>query len=271
VENITHSLLGATLAAVALQRDATPRQRTLFYVAGIVAANLPDADLLYTRITPPPLGYLLHHRGHTHTVAGVAALAAVIGLVMLLPGFRGIVRSCGRRFSLLVLAALASHLVADSWNSYGVHALWPFSGAWYYGDAVFIAEPWLWALLGVSVAMNTRRKAGRLVIAGALIGIPVVAAFVGLASMPALIPIAVAVTGLVFLMRSRSAPVRASMSLAAVAVFVCASYVLRNAVRRTVVERYQGQTARRVVDVIANPQPANPLCWNVLAIDESSD
>jgi hypothetical protein len=37
VENITHSLLGAALAEVALPKDATPRQRTLFYASGIIA------------------------------------------------------------------------------------------------------------------------------------------------------------------------------------------------------------------------------------------
>ena len=85
MENITHSLVGATLAELALPAAATPAQRRLFYAAGIVAANLPDADLLYTSIIAPPLGYLLHHRGHTHTVVGLAVQAALIGVVCMLP------------------------------------------------------------------------------------------------------------------------------------------------------------------------------------------
>lgn len=271
MENITHSLLGATLAEIALPTGATPRQRTLFYVTGILAANLPDADLVYTRITPPPLGYLLHHRGHTHTIAGVVALAALIGIVVLLPGLRALLRTNERRFAALVLAALGSHLIADSWNSYGVHALWPFSGAWYYGDAVFIAEPWLWGLLGVSVVLNTRGRVARSIIAGALILIPIVASFVGLASMLALIPIALVVAGLVQVMRARPAATRAWTSLVAVIVFVTVSFSLRNAVRRSVMTLDREYAPRRVVDVISNPQPANPLCWNVLSVDESGD
>src|SRR3954469_15804486 len=114
MENLTHSLIGATLAEIALPKSATKTQRTLFYVSGILAANLPDADLLYTSITPAPLGYLLHHRGHTHTIAGLVALAALIGLVCALPAIRRHVAPIAPRFWILVAAALASHLIADA-------------------------------------------------------------------------------------------------------------------------------------------------------------
>ena len=39
VENITHSLVGATLAELALPASASPDQRRLFFTAGIVAAT----------------------------------------------------------------------------------------------------------------------------------------------------------------------------------------------------------------------------------------
>ncbi len=57
---------------------ALSRTRTAFIRAGIVAANAPDVDLLYTGITEAPLGYLLHHRGHSHTLPGLVALGLVI-------------------------------------------------------------------------------------------------------------------------------------------------------------------------------------------------
>ena len=74
MENLTHSLIGATLAELFVPRSASPAKRGLFFTVGVVAANLPDADLVYARITAPPLGYLLHHRGHTHTLIGAAML-----------------------------------------------------------------------------------------------------------------------------------------------------------------------------------------------------
>ena len=76
MENLSHSLVGAALAEVALPRDATGTQRTIFFVGGVLAANLPDGDLLYSNIMSPPLGYLLQQRGYTHTVVGCLGIGA---------------------------------------------------------------------------------------------------------------------------------------------------------------------------------------------------
>ncbi|MEO6529108.1 MAG: metal-dependent hydrolase, partial [Gemmatimonadaceae bacterium] len=175
MDNITHSLVGATLAELALPAGATRAQRGVFFVAGIVSANLPDADLLYTRITPPPLGSLLHHRGHTHTIAGLAVGALLLGALCMLPAVRRHVRPIRGRVAGLIAIALVSHLVLDSWNSYGIHPFWPFDSRWIYGDAIFIAEPWLWLLLGIAAALNTSHDRGRLALA-ALLMVPVAAA-----------------------------------------------------------------------------------------------
>jgi inner membrane protein len=271
VENLSHSLIGAALAEAALPGNATRSQRTLFYVTGIVAANLPDADLLYTSITPPPLGYLLHHRGHTHTVAGLIALAAVIGVISLIPALRRLVRPTEPRYGLLVLAALASHLVADSWNSYGVHPFWPLTNRWFYGDAVYILEPWLWGLLGVSAVMNTRSDRGRLILAGVLIAIPIAAAAVGVIAPFVLLPIALVVALFVLVFRSRPARTRAWAAMAAVAVFVLASLGIGRAVRVVVELDEMRAPYRHFVDAVLNPRPGNPLCWSVLVMEQAGD
>ncbi len=93
-----------------------PRTRSVRCLSarGIIAANLPDLDLAYSWITPSPIGYLLHHRGHTHTVVGLLALA--IGLVAAYWFFPAVrkMRLSGRvRFWLLIAIALASHLALD--------------------------------------------------------------------------------------------------------------------------------------------------------------
>ena len=94
-------------------RRGTKAQRPLFVGAGIIAANLPDLDLAYSWITPPPIGYLLHHRGHTHTVVGLVGLALVLGLAYrFLPSVRKMRPSGQLRFWLLIAIALASHLAA---------------------------------------------------------------------------------------------------------------------------------------------------------------
>jgi inner membrane protein len=62
-------------------------------------------------------------------------------------------RSSGRpaRFGwLLVLSFVGvfTHVFLDYLNTYGVRLLSPISGRWFYGDAVFIVDPWLWLMLG---------------------------------------------------------------------------------------------------------------------------
>ena len=81
MDNITHSLVGVALADLASSRRAPKLQRPVMIGAGIIAANLPDLDLVYSGITPAPIGYLLHHRGHTHTVIGIGILAVLLALV----------------------------------------------------------------------------------------------------------------------------------------------------------------------------------------------
>ena len=58
----------------------------------------------------------------------------------------------------LSVIGVSSHPALDWLNTYGVRLLMPFSGRWFYGDAVFIVDPWLWLLLAaaVVVAMTAR-------------------------------------------------------------------------------------------------------------------
>jgi inner membrane protein len=46
----------------------------------------------------------------------------------------------------------------DWLNTYGVRLLMPFSGHWFYGDTLFIIDPWVWLLLGAGVASSRWRR-----------------------------------------------------------------------------------------------------------------
>ncbi len=131
----------------------------------MIGANLPDVDVLaYFWGSAADLGF---RRGWTH---GILALGlwpfALTGAMVLLD--RGINRV--RRASLpsglvpaqlLLLSAVAvlSHPILDTLNTYGMRWLMPFSGRWFYGDTVFIVDPWLWLALGVG-AMLSRPRTG---------------------------------------------------------------------------------------------------------------
>ena len=158
MDNVTHAFVGAAIGECVAPTGATARTRALLMGVGIVAANAPDIDLVYSNIIEEPLGYLLHHRGHSHTWPGLAALGLLIwGGLRLFPRTREEARGSKSRWLLLLAAALASHLVMDTANGYGAHLFYPLSSRWVYGDSVFVLEPWLWAILGATLALNAGR------------------------------------------------------------------------------------------------------------------
>src|ERR1700741_4244032 len=127
------------MAECALPTDALSRTRAVFMCVGVVAANAPDLDLFYTGIIEEPLGYLLHHRGHSHTLPGLATLGILIWAgLRLVPQTWRAVRGAESRVMLLIAAALVSHLLMDTANGYGTHLFYPVSSRWVYGDAVFV-------------------------------------------------------------------------------------------------------------------------------------
>ncbi len=268
MENITHSLVGATIAELALPRNATPAQRRTFFTVGIIAANLPDADLLYTRIMPSPLGYLLHHRGYTHTLGGLVILAALIGAVMLTPRLRATIAGANGRFWALVAAALLSHVVLDSWNSYGVHPFWPINSSWYYGDAIAIYEPWLWVFLGLAVGANTRNARAR----SMLLGLPVVLLLAGgllhLIQWPAVVALLVASSFIALVGRNWTPRLRSLGAVAATTAFVTASYMLSHAAYASAAESLGPDGRAALVDMALSPRAAQPLCWSTLTVEK---
>ncbi len=270
MENLTHSLIGATLAELFVPRSASPAKRGFFFTVGVVAANLPDADLVYARIMPPPLGYLLHHRGHTHTLVGIALLALSFAALYLNPRVRRGLADCGGRFWGLVACALLSHIVADAWNSYGVHPFWPFDNRWLYGDAIYIYEPWLWLILGVTVVLNTRARSTRFALAALLITLPLAMTGLRIISAPTLGVLAILGAAWAVLAAGWSSVRRAGTSLGVVTAFVVAMFALSGVARAKIGQSLAGVPRGEVLDAIMNPRPANPLCWTTILVERDA-
>lgn len=268
MDNVTHSLLGAALATFALPTAVLPRQRTLFLAAGILASNAPDLDLLYVGIMPPPLGYLLHHRGHTHTLAGLAGLGALFGLAALaIPALRRLIRGNGARLSLLIAVALVSHVLLDACNSYGVHALYPIDAGWYYGDSLFIIEPWLWLLLAAALPWHalSRLAGGTLLALIALLGVSLAIAGI----VPILSIAAMAATGaaIAWGARGMARQTRAGAALMASVLFVAGMFGLSRAARAEAYTAMAPRVRGAIVDIVLSPNPAAPLCWAVIGVE----
>jgi inner membrane protein len=267
VENLTHSLVGATIAELALPTNATPAQRRLFFTVGVVAANLPDADLLYTRIMPDPLGYLLHHRGHTHTVVGLVGQALLIGVTLVVPWIREQVQRSPLRFWAVVCAALASHIVLDSWNSYGVHPFWPLDNSWYYGDAVSIFEPWLWVLLGLAAGANTRNTTGRRILLALPIVLVAIAGWFGIIQRASAIVLLVVAACISWIGHGWTPKHRSIAAAVATTVFVVGSLLLSHTAYARAASSL-GADGASLLDIALTPNAAQPLCWRALTVEK---
>lgn len=147
VDNLCHTLVGAAIGYAGLRRKSPLATATL-----MVAANLPDLDVLVFATDTPSIEF---RRGWTHGVAGQVLLPLLLTGVMVAIGRRRGVRP-GWLLALSYIGVF-SHVFLDFLNNYGVRLLAPVDWRWFYGDAVFIIDPWLWLLLGIGVWISRRR------------------------------------------------------------------------------------------------------------------
>ena len=148
MDNLTHSLVGLTVAKAGLER-LSPAATAV----SILAANSPDADVV-VGLFADRWTLLHHHRGITHSIVGTLCLALVLPIIVygidrLLARQRGRQPTTQFRGLLLVsLVATATHPFLDWLNNYGVRPLLPFDSRWFYGDLIYIVDPFVWLLLG---------------------------------------------------------------------------------------------------------------------------
>ncbi len=137
MDNLTHSLTGLMLSRAGLNR-LYPRATLLL----VISANIPDID--FVAIVGGPLYYFEQHRGITHSVASapVMALLAVLITCAIARTMRGWLVAWG-----LALIGVASHLLLDWTNVYGIRLLYPFSSQWFHLDLINLFDLIVWAVL----------------------------------------------------------------------------------------------------------------------------
>ena len=156
MDNICHTLVGAALAQAGLKRRTGLGAATL-----MIGANFPDIDILSL-----PFGQATEfRRGWTHGLLALVVLPFVLtGIMLAWDRFtrrpRGVDRPPVVPRELLLLSALAilTHPTLDWMNSYGMRWLMPFNGRWFYGDSLFIIDPWLLLVLGLGVWLSRRSE-----------------------------------------------------------------------------------------------------------------
>ena len=281
MDPIAHTFTGMALAAAGLRR-ATPLAATALFMG----VNAPDVDVFVG--FGPPFESLAFRRGWTHGVLALILWPFVLtGILLAWDRFVRLRRkpeaAPARAGPLLGLTALAviSHPTLDWLNNYGMRWLMPFDGRWFYGDALFVIDPWFWLLVGGAAFLTFSRAKLALVRWGVFFALAttliVVNTTLVLSNATELVPVPSAVlwvAGVAALVaarwRLRDAPPAVlervgQAGLAAAAVYVFAMLAVGAAARNEVraVVAAQGIAAE---DVMVGPRPADPLRGDVVVV-----
>jgi len=137
MDNLTHALTGVVMSRAGLNRWY-PHSTILL----VLAANIPDIDIVAA--FRGSFNYFVNHRGITHSIAmaPVMALLPVLVVCAFCRSMRG-----WKAAYLISLAGVASHLLLDTTNAYGIRLLLPFSAHWFHWDLNNIVDLWIWGVL----------------------------------------------------------------------------------------------------------------------------
>ena len=143
---------------MALGRAGLNKRTALATSTLVIANNLPDVDVAVFATDTLAMSF---RRGWTHGVLAQATLPiALTGAMLVYDRYRS--RPTGHQANgpsaavvkpgqllLLSYIGVLLHVFMDFTNSYGVRLLMPFSERWFYGDALYIVDPWLYLTLGL--------------------------------------------------------------------------------------------------------------------------
>jgi inner membrane protein len=171
------------------------------------------------------------------------------------------------------LAAFGSvlHVLMDYGNNYGVHPFWPLHDGWYYGDLIFIIEPWLMIILGgMAIALTSSRVLRALIsfFMAALLFLAWSSPMAGV-----LLAVLISAFAVFWLAWMWHAPARRRWVGGAVACSVLTLCLLttRYQARASVREVLERGADLSLSSLSSAPSPGNPLCWSVLAVQHSGD
>jgi inner membrane protein len=154
MDPLTHTAVGLFLSRAGLNRW-TPRATPIL----ILAANAPDIDIVTA--AGGALNYFHYHRHLTHSLAAMPVMA-LLPVVLVRVAGRKPIRWAGAYCAALL--AVASHLLLDLTNSWGIRLFLPFSSDWLRLDITNLVDLWIWAalLLGVAGPFLSRLVGGEI-------------------------------------------------------------------------------------------------------------
>ena len=272
MDPIAHTLVGASLSETRLRRLTDLATPTL-----VLAANAPDIDVIsLLGGSDFSLGF---RRGWTHGLLAMAVLPLVLAaLILAIDRVVANVRRRpprGRAAPIVALSYIGvlTHPVLDWLNTYGIRLLMPFDGRWFYGDALFIVDPWLWLLSGAGVVLvHTRSRTGQLgwLASGAIL--TMLAAFAPIPPLTRvfwIVGVSTIVAGRIWGGARRGRPRFAATCLVLVAVYVGAMIAGSRLASRQAADWLADRGAGTAGVAMAGPLPANPFRRDIIVRDDS--
>lgn len=270
MDNITHTLIGATVGHSLSRLPSEKRLKRAVFWTSVIGNNVPDLDVLVRLFSEnPKLGYLLHHRGLTHTflfTPVTGALLAIGTAIYLRQAITWPPRLHGAKtFGLIFLVGTLSaalHILADFCNEFGVHPFSPMSNQWYYGDFIFIVEPLIWLVLLPYLAFKTQQNLVRAVFG--LLGGFIVTASLFIISWKSFITLSLFGMLLLWLHRHLKKDRWVYCFLLGVyAVFAATSHIARAKLARALKIQRPNE---KIIQLALSPVPANPFCWRQVIV-----
>ncbi|MDZ7631977.1 MAG: hypothetical protein U5K74_11705 [Gemmatimonadaceae bacterium] len=162
------------------------------------------------------------------------------------------------------------------------HPLSPFMNRWFYGDTIFIIEPWLWIVAATALLRNASRRATRVALTTILVLAIGLSWIVPQVSRPAaMLLTAGAALGLLITQRAGGRTATAVGLGGWITVTTC--FLLGTSLIRASVTRAApfdspraglpnaGTLPFTLYDVIVSPIAANPVCARVITVDAQRD
>lgn len=133
MDSVTQAVLGASICGATLGRYHGRKA----LIAGAVLATLPDLDVFISY--PDPISAMTYHRGFSHSVLVLTALALLLSLLWRL--WRPDPRYSSVRLFMALWLTLVTHPLLDAFTSYGTQLLWPLNSTPASWSSIFIIDP----------------------------------------------------------------------------------------------------------------------------------
>ena len=143
MDSITHIVFGAAIGEAIMGKQIGKRAM----LWGAMAASLPDIDVVFTPFFTG-IDRLLVHRGITHSIFFMLIISPLLGILFSKIKFKRQVD--WKRWNILFLLGIGSHLLIDSFTAYGTGWFEPFSNYRVTFNNIFVADPFYTIALLIS-------------------------------------------------------------------------------------------------------------------------